>query len=100
MRALLLALAGLCALLFAAPAHALLVLSYHDIRDDVAPKGEIVIVVGPPGEPEPPDASDTDAALREALTNLSPSRAEAKVAADFALPRKPLYERALALSEE
>lgn len=67
---------------------------------DVAPKGEIVIVVAPPGDPEPPAPADTDAALREALLTLSPSRAAAKVAADFSLPRKALYERAIALSEE
>ena len=67
---------------------------------DAPPKGEIVIVVGPPGQPEPPVPDDTDAALRTALATLSPSRAAAKVAADFSLPRKPLYERALRLSEE
>lgn len=67
---------------------------------DAPPKGEIVIVVGPPGEAQPPAEADTDAALRAALATLSPSRAAAQVAADFSLPRKPLYARALALSEE
>ena len=67
---------------------------------DAAPRGEIVIVVAPPGDPDPPAEADTDAALRDALATLSPSRAAAKVAADFSLPRKALYERAIALSEE
>ena len=67
---------------------------------DTPPKGEIVIVVGPPGNPAPPQASDTDAALREALLTLSPSRAAAQVAAAFGLPRKALYDRAVALAGE
>lgn len=40
MRAILLTLACLLALALPVPARALLVLSYHDIRDDVAPKGD------------------------------------------------------------
>ena len=60
-----------------------------------APKGEIVIVVGPPGET--PDASDRDldAALDEALSRLSPSRAAAEVAEKLRIPRKRVYARAL-----
>ena len=48
---------------------------------DAPPRGEIVIVVGPP--PEAPEASEEalDAALDEALVRLSPSRAAAEVAA-------------------
>lgn len=62
------------------------------------PKGEIVIVVAPPGEAEPPAEADTDAALRAALATLSPSRAAAQVAAALDLPRRPLYERAIILA--
>lgn len=61
---------------------------------DAPPKGEIVIVVGPPGEPERASEADLDAALREAMTSLSPSRAAAEVAARLALPRRQVYERA------
>ncbi|HVL29396.1 MAG TPA: 16S rRNA (cytidine(1402)-2'-O)-methyltransferase, partial [Sphingomicrobium sp.] len=43
------------------------------------PKGEIVIVVGPPAEREASE-DELDAALREALARLSPSRAAAEVA--------------------
>jgi len=67
---------------------------------EAPPKGEIVIVVGPPGDPAPPEDADTDAALREALQRLSPSRAAAEVAAALNLPRKPLYERAIALAAD
>jgi 16S rRNA (cytidine1402-2'-O)-methyltransferase len=64
---------------------------------DAPPKGEIVIVVGPPGAAEAPAEADIDAALRQAMTRLSPSRAAAEVAAALGLPRREVYERALAL---
>jgi 16S rRNA (cytidine1402-2'-O)-methyltransferase len=64
------------------------------------PKGEIVIVVGPPpGQPEASEA-DLDSALREALGRLSPSRAAAEVAQRLELPRKRAYARALELSSK
>jgi 16S rRNA (cytidine1402-2'-O)-methyltransferase len=61
------------------------------------PKGEIVVVVGPPGEAEPIGEEQVDAALREAMTRLSASRAAAEVAQALKLPRRDVYERALAL---
>ena len=64
---------------------------------EAPPKGEIVIVVGPPGEAEAPAEADVDAALREAMARLSTSRAAAEVAAALGLPRRDVYERALAL---
>ncbi len=64
---------------------------------DAPPKGEIVIVVAPPGEAEAPKAADVDAALREAMNRLSTSRAAAEVAQALGLPRREVYERALAL---
>ena len=64
---------------------------------DAPPRGEIVIVVGPPGEAEAPAEADVDAALREAMTRLSTSRAAAEVAEVLGLPRRDVYERALAL---
>jgi 16S rRNA (cytidine1402-2'-O)-methyltransferase len=63
----------------------------------VPPKGEIVIVVGPPGEAEAPAEADVDSALREAMSRLSVSRAAAEVAQSLGLPRREVYERALAL---
>lgn len=59
-----------------------------------APKGEIVIVIGP-GEAEVASAADADAALAEALTRLPPGEAAAEVSRALNLPRKPLYKRAL-----
>ena len=64
---------------------------------DSPPKGEIVIVVGPPGDPEPAGEAQIDAALAEAMTRLSASRAAAEVAERLGLPRRQVYERAQAL---
>jgi 16S rRNA (cytidine1402-2'-O)-methyltransferase len=61
---------------------------------DAPPKGEIVIVVAPPGEAEAAGEEEIDAALREAMGRLSPSRAAAEVAAMLGLPRRDVYERA------
>jgi 16S rRNA (cytidine1402-2'-O)-methyltransferase len=58
------------------------------------PKGEIVIVVGPPGAAEAPSEVEVDAALRAAMATLSPSRAAAEVAAKLGLPKRAVYERA------
>jgi 16S rRNA (cytidine1402-2'-O)-methyltransferase len=64
---------------------------------EVGPKGEIVVVVGPPGEAERAGEADVDAALREAMRRLSASRAAAEVAQRLGLPRREVYERALKL---
>lgn len=65
--------------------------------EDAPPKGEIVIIVGPPGEAASAGEAEIDAALHEAMGRLSVSRAAAEVAATLGLPRKAVYERALAL---
>ena len=64
-----------------------------------APKGEIVVVVGPPGEAASASDEELDAALDEALQRLSPSRAAAEVAERLRLPRKRAYARALERSK-
>ena len=63
------------------------------------PRGEIVIVVGPPGEVAEASEEALDAALRDALATLSPSRAAAEVAALLGVPKKRAYARALALAD-
>ena len=62
----------------------------------VAPRGEIVVVVGP-GREEAASEADADTALSEALTRLSPAEAAGEVARLLGLPRRELYRRALAL---
>ena len=61
------------------------------------PKGEIVIIVGPPGEAPPPQVDDLDALLREALERLPVAKAAKEVAAATGLDRHDLYNRALEL---
>ena len=67
---------------------------------DAPPRGEIVIVVAPPGEAAPPSAEDADAALAEALTRLPASKAAGEVAKKLGLDRRELYARAMALKGE
>ncbi len=69
-----------------------------DRYESHAPKGEIVIVIGPPLEQAAASEEDLDAALKEALKRLSPSRAAAEVATALNVPRKRAYARALELS--
>lgn len=64
---------------------------------EAPPKGEIVIVVAPPGEAPPADADTADAALLEALTRLPVSKAAGEVAKKLGLDRKLLYARAMEL---
>ncbi len=64
---------------------------------DAPPKGEIVIVIAPPGAPEPASVADGDAALVEALTRLPASKAAGEVAKALGLDRRTLYARALEL---
>lgn len=64
---------------------------------DAPPRGEIVIVVAPPGEAPPPSIEDADAALAEALTRLPASKAAAEVAKRLNLDRRELYARAMEL---
>ncbi|HEY5723898.1 MAG TPA: 16S rRNA (cytidine(1402)-2'-O)-methyltransferase [Allosphingosinicella sp.] len=66
---------------------------------EAAPKGEIAIVVAPPGAAEPAGEAEVDAALRDAMERLSPSRAAAEVAEMLSLPKRQVYERALRLNE-
>jgi len=62
------------------------------------PKGEIVIVIGPPGAAEAA-APDLDALLDDALKAMSVKDAAKTVATATGLPKKEVYARALALSK-
>jgi 16S rRNA (cytidine1402-2'-O)-methyltransferase len=62
------------------------------------PRGEIVIVVGPPADAPAASDDELDAALHAAMADASPSRAAAEVAARLNVPRKRAYARALELS--
>ncbi len=64
------------------------------------PRGEIVVVVGPPQAREAVDATTLDAEIAAALKTLSVKDAAAAVAARHSLPRRQVYARALALAGE
>ena len=64
---------------------------------DTVPKGEIVIVVGPPVEEEAASNVELDRLLERAMASASPSRAAAEVAEVLNIPRKRAYARALDL---
>jgi 16S rRNA (cytidine1402-2'-O)-methyltransferase len=63
------------------------------------PKGEIVVIVGPPPEQAHASDKDLDRALKAAMKSLSPSRAAADVAVALNIPKKRAYARALELSK-
>jgi len=63
-----------------------------------APKGEIVILVGPGRETEA-TPEDADAALSDALSRLKPAEAAAEVAKALGLSRRDLYRRAMELKK-
>jgi 16S rRNA (cytidine1402-2'-O)-methyltransferase len=63
------------------------------------PRGEVVVLVGPPLPAPEPDADALDAVLAEALGRLSVRDAAAEVAARLDLPRRHVYARALALAK-
>jgi 16S rRNA (cytidine1402-2'-O)-methyltransferase len=66
---------------------------------DAPPKGEMVIVVAPPGEAEAASEDEVDAALGEALKRLPPAKAAGEVAKALGADRKVLYARAMVLKE-
>lgn len=63
------------------------------------PRGEIVVLAGPPLE-APPDGEALDAALAAALARGSVRDAAFEVAAALGLPRREVYARALELARE
>lgn len=65
------------------------------------PRGEIVVLVGPPPEDAPAlDGDALDARLRTALQNLSVKDAAAVVSGETGQPRRKVYARAIELSAE
>jgi len=63
------------------------------------PKGEIVLLIGPPDASEAP-VLDTDALLRAALAEAGPGKAAGQVAKATGIDRALLYARALELKGE
>lgn len=63
------------------------------------PKGEIVIVVGPPGE-DTKDHQSAEDLLRQALTQMSVREASREVADLLKIPKRDVYALALKLSQD
>jgi len=71
----------------------------HRYADIPPPRGEIVIVVGPPQD-EPFDEASLDDLLGQALPHHSLRDAVDRVTADTGLPRRTVYRRALTFGEK
>ena len=78
--------------------------SLADLADEYlamgAPKGEIVVIVAPPGSPKPPGELELEGMLAERLGRLSVKDASIEVAKLTKVPRKILYEMAVRLQQE
>ena len=64
------------------------------------PKGEIVLIVGPPSDDMVVEAGDVDAALRDALETMSAAKAAGAIAKRFGLERSDVYARATELKSK
>ena len=71
-----------------------------DYAGEAEVRGEIALVIGPPGEAEAPAASVLDNALRAALAGASVKDAASEIAARYGLNRRQVYARALELRRE
>ena len=62
-------------------------------------RGEIVLVIAPPAEPAAASVAETETLLRAALLRVSLKDAVGEVAEATGLPRREIYQRALALAK-
>lgn len=74
-------------------------LAAHYAEQPAPPKGEIVVLTGPPLQAEPWSQDAVDAALKEALARLGVKAAAAEVAGAAGLPKREVYQRALLLKD-
>ncbi len=63
------------------------------------PRGEIVVLAGPPEE-KSATAADLDSALRDALKTMPTKEAASSVSEALGLPRREVYQRALQIKSE
>jgi len=71
----------------------------HYYEENGPPKGEVVLVLSPPGAQQAP-VEDIDHLLRQALASHSIRDACTLVAGTLGVPRKQIYQRALELKQE
>ena len=72
----------------------------HHYAAEAETRGEIVLVIAPPSEAAQPDATEVDELLRQAFVRVSVKDAVSEVAAATGLPRRDVYQRALALAKD
>jgi 16S rRNA (cytidine1402-2'-O)-methyltransferase len=73
----------------------------HDYAQGRETRGEIVIVIAPPDARQaPPDAEALDDIIRGSLKRLSLKDAVSEIAQSTGVPRREVYQRALALTKE
>jgi 16S rRNA (cytidine1402-2'-O)-methyltransferase len=61
------------------------------------PKGEIVLIIGPPADALAAETGDVDTALKQALETMSAAKAAGAIAKRFGLERNAVYARATEL---
>jgi 16S rRNA (cytidine1402-2'-O)-methyltransferase len=71
----------------------------REYAGDAETRGEFVVVVAPPAAGEQ-NTVDLDGLLRQALARVSVKDAVGEVAAATGLPRREIYQRALALAKD
>lgn len=72
----------------------------RDYAGGAETRGEFVVVIAPPADDAPGAAEDIDALLRNALARVSVKDAVGEIASATGLPRREVYQRALALSKD
>ena len=66
--------------------------------EEKSPKGEIVVLIGPPAAPEIWSSAKVDAALKEKLPEMGAKRASTEVAQASGWAKRNVYQRAILLS--
>ncbi len=75
-------------------------LAQHYAQDEAERRGEMVIVIAPPAMAERPSEQEIDALIRAALRRASVKDAVSEIAAATGLPKREIYQRALALDKD
>ena len=74
-------------------------MAQHYERETAERRGEIVIVIAPPTENTRPSEEEIDTLLRASLRRVSVKDAVSEIVAATGLPKRDVYQRALALSK-
>lgn len=70
------------------------------IEEEGPPKGELVLLIGPPQAGETIDEAELDSAIVEALTDMSVKQASSQIAERYGLKKRDVYARTLELKDK